>query len=45
MASEYSDGSLAPGVGLRNCGLRGIPVDRFESTAKMLLMRAQNPVG
>jgi len=43
--SSYVFGSRAPGGGFLNCGLRGIPEDRVESTAKIFWMTRPNPVG
>jgi hypothetical protein len=38
------NGSLEPGGGLRNCGLRGMPLDRVGSTAKKRRMSSHTPV-
>ena len=42
--STKEKGSLEPGGGLRNCGLRGTPLERVGSTAKKRRMSSHTPV-
>ena len=42
--STKENGSLDPGGGLRNCGFRGMPLERLGSTAKKRRMVSQIPV-
>ena len=42
--STKENGSLDPGGGFLNCGLRGTPFERLGSTAKTRRMVSQTPV-